>query len=143
MEILKFTPEEFGGIQFESLTLAELALRMCAFRGCSLPGMVQVPQPRLDDGEPASWRILCNKHLTQMVYVMDAFLGSPSPGSEAARFVEGLGLPGSTLDNFQSSAASLFNPRFARCVECGGSFVAETIGMFSGKRYVHTCGDPK
>lgn len=143
VEFVKTNPDEFGGIQFECLPFPELAMRMCAYRGCSFPGQLQVPQPRLSDGEPRSWRILCNKHLCQMVYVMDAFLGSPSPGSEAARFVEAFGLPASTLEHFRESAAILFNPRFARCVDCGGSFVAETIGMFSGKRYIHTCGVPK
>src|SRR5690242_16588826 len=33
-------------------------------------------------------------------------------------------------------------PKDWRCGECGGQLAAETVGMFAGKRWVHTCGVP-
>lgn len=140
MEEVKTNAADFGGIQSRVLTRKEIAWHMCCAKGCAFTGAVQVPLPRLSNEETPLWRILCQQHFIQIIFVMDAFLGDPSPASEASRMADALGYGGDPLRHWKDSVALIFNPEFARCARCGGSFVAETIGMFSGKRYVHTCG---
>jgi hypothetical protein len=139
VEIIKRDPEEFGGLQFKFLDAHELAWRMCCRRGCSYPARVQLTQPRILSSEPASYRTLCAKHFVQLVLITNAFLGDPSPATEANAMADFLGVSG----DWRRAAVPGFHPEGSRCVECGGTFVAETTGMFSGKRYVHTCGVPK
>ncbi len=141
MEDIKTNAADFGGIQDRVLTKLELESRMCCARGCSTCGAVQMPLPRLKGEETPLWRILCRKHFIQMIFLVDAFLGDPSPNCEANRIADQLGAdPALYLRHWKDSIAAIFNPEFARCAKCGGGFVAESIGMYSGKRYVHTCG---
>lgn len=62
------------------------------------------------------------------------------------------GLPVQMLIQRESNAVEEFNyekpkePIRCRmedweCVDCGGRAAAETVGMFSGRRWVHTCGE--
>lgn len=137
MESFKRKPEEFGGIQDWRMSAEELLLRYCCARGCGSPGYVQMALPRLA-GRDGLFRALCRKHFVQMVYVQSAFLGDPSPEGEAREIAETIGMPFDPLRDLD--AASVFSPRFARCLDCGGGFVAETQGMYAGQRYIHTCG---
>lgn len=143
MEHVKKDPAEFGGVQFQILTEAELPWRMCCARGCGYPGAIQMPQPRLSTEDVKEWRVLCSQHFIQIIFLMDAFLGDSSPASEATRIAQAIGYVGDPLRHWKDTPAFIFNPEFARCAKCGGSFVVETIGMFSGQRYVHTCGVQK
>lgn len=140
MEETKTDAADFGGVQDRVLRRDEIAWRMCCARGCSFPGAVQMPMPRINNETTPLWRVLCRQHFIQIIFVMDAFLGDPSPASEANRLADVLGYGGDPLRHWKDSTALVFNPEFARCASCGGGFVAETIGMFSGRRYVHTCG---
>jgi hypothetical protein len=135
-EIIKWDPSEFGGLQFQFLTAEELRWRMCCRKGCGYPGRVQLTQPRILSREPSCYRALCSTHFVQLVMVTNAFLGDPSPATEASAMADFLGVQG----DWRSSAVPGFSPAGSRCVDCGGTFVVETIGMFSGQRYVHTCG---
>lgn len=139
VEQVKRDPADFGGLQFRILTDDELKWRYCSARGCGYPAAIQMPQPRFPD-EQRVWRTLCSQHFIQVVFVIDAFLGDPSPSSEANRLAEAIGYVGDPLRHWKDTPATVFNPAFARCARCGGGFTGETIGMYSGSRYIHTCG---
>jgi hypothetical protein len=140
MEEVKRNPMDFGGLQFTLLTKQEMAWRMCAAKGCGYPGAMQMPQPRLSNEAVKSWRVLCNRHFIQVIFLMDAFLGDPSPATEAQHLADQLGLVGDQFRNWKQDVTAVFNPEFSHCSKCGGGWVAEQQGMFSGRRYVHTCG---
>jgi hypothetical protein len=140
IEQSKRDAREFGGLQFRHLSKEELVWRMCCARGCGYPAAMQMPQPRMSNDDLPTWRTLCSRHFIQVVFLMDAFLGDPSPATEAARFAEALGIVGDALRNWKEDVTAVFNPASSRCSRCGGGFVAETQGMFVGRRYVHTCG---
>jgi hypothetical protein len=139
MEDLKMDPRAFGGLQDSRLTPQEMAHRYCCVRECGHPGFVQLGLPRRSaQPELSLWRLLCRKHFVQIVYMQAAFMGDPSPEGEAREIAEVLGLGFDPLRDLQG--ASVFSPRFARCLDCGGGFAAEVLGMFSGQRYIHNCG---
>jgi hypothetical protein len=139
MEQVKRNPMDFGGIQFSILTPEELPWRMCAARGCGYPGAIQMPQARLSNAGK-SWRVLCIRHFIQVIFLIDAFLGDPSPATEAQHIADELGFIGDALRNWKEDVTAVFNPEASRCSRCGGGWVAETQGMFTGRRYIHTCG---
>lgn len=139
MEDVKKDPKDFGGIQDRQMDSAEMAQRYCCLRLCGYPGYVQLGLPRRSSTPDVRlWRLLCRKHFVQMVYVQAAFMGDPSPEGEAREIAEVLGLGFDPLRDLEG--ASVFSPRHARCLDCGGGFVAEKQGMYAGQRYIHTCG---
>jgi len=49
------------------------------------------------------------------------------------------GLPNSSLTPRRGKKE--IHPDDFVCSICGGGYIPEVIGMFAGKRYIHTCGD--
>jgi hypothetical protein len=151
VETIKHDPEEYGGVQDRHLTPEERATRYCAVKGCASSGHAQIGLPKYNiagaEGEPvALYRLLCRKHVVEMTALIDCFYGDPSPLAEAKLMASHLGLEYSMLVDESEArpdgadGLGLFNPIWARCVRCGGAFTAETVGMYTGLRFVHTCG---
>lgn len=155
MESFKHNPEDSGGVTDRILSTQERLERYCAVRGCASGGFTQIGNPKYRAAEPegmpgsdpvATYRLMCRKHVVEFTLLLDAFFGDPSPLSEAQHMADWIGLDFSMLVDEAGArpggadGLGLFNPIWARCVRCGGAFIGETAGMFSGTRYVHTCG---
>ena len=145
MEDLKRDPAEFGGVQDIVMRPEAIRQRYCAARGCGGAGYVQLGEIRHPRSGVVLYRIFCRWHMVLLVLLQDVMLGDPSPTSEARNLALAVGVQPQLLamigaDPSAVSGIGLFNPKYARCVHCGGGFVGEIAGMFSGTRYVHTCG---
>ena len=145
VEDIKRDPAEFGGVQDIIMVPDAIRRRYCAARGCGGAGYVQLGELRHPSSGLMLYRIFCRRHFVLLVLLQDIMLGDPSPTSEARNLAEtiGVNLPMLQMDSEALLGIGLFNPEYARCVRCGGGFVGEVIGMFSGTRYIHTCGVPK
>lgn len=59
----------------------------------------------------------------------------------------GLQIRMETADNYRlanlpnATRKRRIEPEDFECSRCGGGYLVETIGMFAGKRYIHTCGE--
>ncbi len=146
MESIKHDPADFGGIQNEMLPMEARAARYCVAAGCPFPGFSQM-QLQSTSGPmqigPPEFRLLCKKHVVLYTLMVAAVLGDPSPTAEAHQIADAIGIDWDMMWDLGDGLPTVFNPEHARCVNCGGGMVGETIGMYSGKRFVHTCGDLK
>lgn len=61
---------------------------------------------------------------------------------ESAEVYIAAGMPNGTANPLPPRRAKkTIHPEDFRCSVCGGGYIPETIGMYAGKRYIHTCGD--
>lgn len=134
MEQFKLNPDDFGGFQDYVLTVEEAAQRYCARRWCSDHGLVQTMIP---GEEGRLYRVLCGRHFVMMMIVQAASLGDPSPIGEGRRLAEKMGIPFDSIPDLH--APQIVSMDLIVCDRCGGGAVPETIGMFAGKRWIHTC----
>jgi len=86
------------------------------------------------------YRTVCGKHFVMIMMIAAAAMGDPSPLGEGRRIAEAMGL------NWSPAVAELnvpqiIDPSVAVCARCGGKFEPEPIGMYAGKRWIHTCPD--
>lgn len=139
VEIIKHRPEEFGGIQTTLLDEAEKAARYCAAKNCGGAGWVQQILPGSNE-DVQTFRVICKLHYVLVAMLMSAGLGDDSPLQEARTAAEEVG-----LDWAEFMAArpipSPVRPEEFLCLSCGGKMMSETVGMFSGRRWIHTCGE--
>jgi hypothetical protein len=137
---LKINPEDFGGFQTSDLSLRDAQKRYCAAQFCSFPGWGQIVIPLT---EPRSLRIVCRKHLVLYTLMISAILGDPSPTAEARRVADETGVDWGMFLEMTEPLKSPSSPENFICIRCGEGMIGETIGMYSGKRFVHTCGEAK
>lgn len=136
VEQLKLDPNDFGGFQTRVLTKAEAKERYCARRFCNSRGRVQIAIP----GEDLSmWRILCGRHFVMVMIIQAAVLGDPSPVAEGKRLAEKMGIDPFCIPDI--NVPQIVNLNSILCDKCGKGMMTETVGMFSGRRFVHTCPD--
>jgi hypothetical protein len=147
VEMIKRDPAEFGGIQSQPLSGVEITQRFCCVKFCANPGKLQFRIP--SNGSSVFYRIVCAPHLVQLHLLIGVMFGDPGAVTEArevARLLEVEQLPAVMRDLLPGAeletGMGLFNPRYGRCARCGGGWVVEKQGMFSGERYVHICGVP-
>jgi hypothetical protein len=141
MEDLKTDPEDFGGMQTAKLDYEQIAQRYCYAKGCAFKGVSQFGMLRFA-GSVTTYRVICRRHMILMVLLQDMAMGDPSPTAEARALADLFQLNYVDLIDREPSSLDgigLFNPLFARCARCGGSFVGESIGLFKGERFTHTC----
>ena len=135
IEQLKLNPEDFGGLQTRQLTITEAQQRYCAKKNCSDRGRVQIAIP----GEDLRlWRVLCARHFIMIMIIQAHALGDPSPLGEGRRLAEKMGILDAQIPD-PGGVPTLVDLSKAICDKCGGSMMTETIGMFKGRRFVHTC----
>lgn len=134
-EALKRQAQQFGGIQYALLEAEEVKARLCAARWCGNPGIGQVI-----DAE--GYRVLCAAHMLRLYLVMYVLLGNPMYIDDAQRQAKALGIEWSAMLRDRPLPEPIAPEEF-RCILCGGQMTAETVGMFSGRRWVHTCGEAK
>lgn len=135
MEHLKHSPADFGGIQPRKLTPEEIGQRLCCAANCAGFGHSQVEIP---ETIPAQYRVVCKRHAVLIWLLISASLGDPAPAHEAERIAEAIGMPFDLIRSLEPSYA--VSPSKFVCLDCGGVLAAETVGMFTGARWVHTCG---
>lgn len=134
VEQLKLDPEDFGGIQTRILNREEMGQRYCARKHCSSQAHIQVMVP----GEEGKlFRVFCGRHFIMMLIIEAAVMGDPSPIGEGRRMAERIGLPFKNIPDVD--APQLVNMERIICDRCGGGAMPETVGMFAGRRWVHTC----
>jgi hypothetical protein len=141
-EQVKLDPGDFGGFQIAPMSMEERAQRYCCAAGCAFPGFSQMTLRGIQGSapeQPREYRLLCKRHVVLYVLMVSAVLGDPSPSAEAREVADIIGLDWIELNG----PVTVFDPDRSRCVRCGGGMVAERVGMYSGTRYVHTCGEPK
>lgn len=134
-EAFKRQPEEFGGIQYLILSREDAQTRLCCARWCGSPGFGQII-----DG--SGYRILCATHLLRLYMTMYVLLGNPMYHDDTRSQADKLGLDWGILLREHPLPEPL-KPEEFRCILCGGQMSAETVGMLSGRRWVHTCGEAK
>lgn len=130
-EVLKIEAEEFGGWQRDRLTSEQIQLRYCCARFCSDRGKVQLPMS-------GGFRVACGRHAALALMMVLGILGDPSPVGEVRAYAESLGVDWDKL--LASEPIHPTTPEHFRCLRCGGGYHVETIGMYTGKRYIHNCG---
>lgn len=139
LESMKHDRNEFGGIQSRPLSQPEIQERLCCARSCGQYGFSQILIPL---EVPEQYRILCKKHYILVWLMTSAAIGDPAPAEEAQRIAELINMDwGMFLRSFEPKFA--VQPENFICMNCGGSLVPETAGMFAGKRWVHTCGQDR
>lgn len=141
MEMIKHDPEEFGGLQTEVLCWEDISNRICASRGCGQPGEVQL-QMVVPAAEGPQYRILCSSHIILYMLLFGAIMGDPSAAANAREIADLLGISWQLFLEKQGVAAPI-DPEQFRCLRCGGRMQGERVGMLTGTRYIHTCGEPK
>lgn len=135
-EVFKRRPEEFGGVQYREVEGREEAMtRICAARWCGNPGFGQII-----DG--SGYRILCASHLLRLYMTMYVLLGNPMYHDDAQAQAKRLGIDWGVMLR-ERPVPEPIKPDEFRCILCGGQMASETVGMLSGRRWVHTCGEPK
>lgn len=135
VESIKHDPEEFGGFQTEVLTPEEAQERYCARRFCANRGEVQISIPDPSDSE--TYRVLCAQHFIMSIVVQSAILGDPAPFGEGKQLCEKFGLDFDSI--LLAQVPTIVDLRRAVCDRCGGGMMVETVGMYKGRRFVHTC----
>lgn len=136
LEALKHNYEDFGGIQSFLLPQPMIEQRICCARSCPHSGFVQVQIPL---ETPEQYRVLCKSHYVLTCMMTAAALGDPAPAEEAKRVAEAINMDWSTFLRVVEPKHAVQPENFI-CMKCGGAMVPETVGMYSGKRWVHTCG---
>lgn len=135
MEHIKHDPHDFGGLQTSLLSSEDISQRLCAASGCAAFGHRQIEIP---ETQPTQYRIVCKRHDVLIWLLISASLGDPNPSQEAERIAEAIGMPFDLIKTMEPSYT--VSPERFICLQCGGRLMAETAGMFSGRRWVHTCG---
>jgi hypothetical protein len=133
IEILKRNPHEFGGFQPFKLSDSEVRARMCCARHCSAYSIVQLAIPT------GGFRVVCGRHGVLGHMMMLGILGDTSPVGEIREICRILGLDFDAILKSEPKHPTL--PENFICLRCGGGYLAETVGMYAGKRYIHTCGE--
>lgn len=136
LESMKHDPAEFGGIQGHPLSQAEIQERLCCAQGCSRYGFAQIIIPL---EVPEQFRILCKRHYILVWMMTSAAIGDPAPAEEAKRIAELINFDWFAF-LYEVEPKHAVQPENFICMNCGGSLVPETVGMYSGKRWIHTCG---
>jgi hypothetical protein len=119
----------------ELLYDSECMKRFCCAYGCARPGVSQMTIPGMD---PRRYRVICSVHLVMLTMLTCAGVGDPSAFGEAQRVAQLIGLDWNEL--VDAEPLQVVSPEKFVCLHCGGRMQAETIGMYSGKRWIHTCG---
>lgn len=135
-EIVKRNAAEFAGFQLNRMRNSEIASRWCCAAGCSSWGRVQFS---IAGGREtiSGYRIVCGRHAVLCHMMGLGILGDPSPIGEIKSLCEIYGVDWEALLKSEPIHPTL--PENFRCLRCGGGYLAETIGMFAGKRYIHNC----
>lgn len=131
-EALKTYPNDFAGFQVGQLPTEQIMQRLCCARFCDGRGRVQI-------AVPGGYRIICGRHAVILLLNSLALLGDTSPSGEAKEYAEILDVPWAVVLATEPSYPT--TPESFRCLRCGGGYLPETVGMLTGKRYIHTCGD--
>lgn len=139
VEIIKHHPGEFGGIQTTLLDDIEREQRLCAGKGCANPGYIQQILPGSNEDQQ-TFRVICKLHYVLVAMLMAAGLGDDSPLGEARAAAEEVGLDWAMFMVARPIPAPV-RPQEFLCLDCGGKMMAETVGMLSGRRWIHTCGE--
>lgn len=134
MELIKHNADEYGGVQFAILDPVEIEQRLCCADSCGVHGFAQIQVPC---EEPEQYRIICKRHLVLIQLMIAACTGDPSPALEAKRIAESIGLSWAFVLSMEAKHA--VRPENFICFTCGGTMMAETQGMYKGRRWVHTC----
>jgi len=129
---VKVYADEFGGFQVGRLPTEQVEARLCCARGCDRLGKVQIDVP-------GGYRVVCGRHAVLVLMMTLGLLGDPSPVSEVREYAEQLGVDWQLLLQAEPIHPTL--PENFSCLRCGGKYLAETIGMFRGTRYIHNCGE--
>lgn len=137
MEQIKRDSNEFGGFQVERLPEGELAQRLCARRFCGAEGYLQLVIPF---EIPKMYRIVCKRHFVMMMMISAAAMGDPSPVGEARRIAEAIGFDWALMGEIEP--LNIMTPESFVCSKCGEKMLPETVGMYKGLRWIHTCGEP-
>lgn len=143
-EVIKNDSKSYGGWQTYTMTSEQLAQRMCVAKGCAEPGYIQTLLWPPGDSEPPMLRILCRRHIVKVSLAMSVVLGDPSPVGEVNDLLRRMGEPGPAADWLRERPyTEPIMPEDFRCLACAGTgrLMPETQGMFSGKRWIHTCGE--
>lgn len=135
MEHIKHDPNDFGGLQSKQMSSEEIGQRLCCATGCASFGYRQI---EILETEPTQYRIICQRHEVLVWLLISASLGDPNPSQEAERIAEAIGMPFHLIKTLEPSYT--VSPERFICLQCGGRMIPETVGMFSGRRWVHTCG---
>lgn len=134
MEQLKLNPEDFGGFQTRMLTVEEAGQRYCARVGCADRGRIQMMIP----GEGGRmFRVLCGRHFIMIMIIQAAVMGDPSPIGEGRRLADKMKIPWENIPDL--NVPQVVNFGTAICERCGGGAMMETVGMYAGCRWIHTC----
>jgi hypothetical protein len=131
-EALKHDPDEFGGVQYRLLSSEEIPERMCAAQFCGLNGFAQLPIL----GEEGQWRVVCRIHAFRASKMIGDALYNPAVIEEAERIAHRNGIP---LQLGHKPEPKFVQPREFRCDGCGGRMNVDTIGIYAGRRWTHTC----
>lgn len=142
MEIIKRNPNEFGGVQTTLLSETERAARLCAAKFCGHPGYVQqiLPGSITEELTGRTYRVICKLHYILQTMLMAAGLGDDSPMGEARAAADEVGLDWAEFLKARPIPVPV-QPQEFLCLLCGGRMMSETVGMFSGRRWIHTCGE--
>lgn len=131
-DAVKMYGDDFGGFQVGRLPWEQVKARFCCARFCHSTGMTQVPFS-------GGYRVVCGRHAVVILMMTLGVLGDPSPVPEVREYARKLGVDWDRLMETEPRHPVL--PEHFVCGRCGGGYLMETQGMFTGKRYVHTCGD--
>lgn len=143
VEVIKHDPAIFGGWQSTQMSPEEVSSRLCVAKGCGDSGFLQVLVWPPEDSDKPTLRIVCKRHLVKVVLAMGVVLGDPSPVGEAMDLLRRIGLASDAAWLREKPYAEPVMPEDFRCLACDGNgrLMPETQGMFSGRRWVHTCGE--
>jgi hypothetical protein len=133
-EVLKHKASEFGGTQDAQLTAEAIKQRLCCARGCGWNGATQIWTP---DG----LRVMCAPHTVLIMVMLLGLLGDPAPIDGARALADRLRIDWSVIIDQEPKQPC--SPESFICLNCGGRMMAETVGMYSGHRWIHTCGVSK
>lgn len=131
-EMLKHSASDFGGWQSARMSTEDIGQRLCCSRGCGWSGARQI-------WVPGGYRIVCKLHAVVLVIMQLALLGDTNPRGEAQEYADVLGLEWNLL--LSTEPLHPCSPETFVCIHCGGRLMSETVGMYTGKRWIHTCGD--
>jgi hypothetical protein len=145
-EVIKHDPGEYGGWQNYNMTPDVLLQRLCVARRCGNPGYIQMLTWPPEDNDPPTLRILCRSHLVKVSMAIAVVLGDPSPVGEVNDLLRRMGVEGVAADWLREYPyAEPLMPEDFRCLACGGAgrLMAETQGLYKGRRWIHTCEESK
>lgn len=139
-EIIKHNTSEFGGIQFRVLEPEELAQRFCCARWCGSPGYSQLAAA---DGKDMQtyYRVICKVHAVRVSAAIAVVFGDASL-ADARSLADNIGIGWEQFLRDRPFVEPIAPEEF-RCILCGGNMIAETVGMFSGRRWIHTCEESR